>query len=134
MKDPILPDHQGFCLESHIKSNTCNSSLTFLSSQSFPPQSRKYPISPVICGHIKPPKHLWGSDCFGVHPHFSVRFSTIYVKKMHISNTSDVGWTMTKQHCTNLWCAVSKCSKYERCKITLKTSLLLYLALWHFID
>lgn len=76
----ILNSHQGFDLEGHVKNNTCNLSSTFLSPQCFPPKSRKYSISPVVRGHVEPTKHLWGRNCFGIHPHLSVWFSTIYAK------------------------------------------------------
>lgn len=122
----ILNGHQGFYLEGHVENKTSNSSATFLSPQRFPPKSRKYPIRPVICGHVEPPKHLWGRDRFGIHPHFPVRFSTIYTKHIQILNNSGVEQAITRQHCTNAWCAISRCSKRENAKLQLKVYVLLH--------
>lgn len=50
---------------------------TFLGSEGFPPQSREDSISPVIGCHVETAKHLGCCDGFGVHPHLSVRLTTV---------------------------------------------------------
>lgn len=48
-----------------------------LGLECFPPQCGEDTVCPVIGGHIKSPKHLWGSDSLRVHSHLLVNFAAV---------------------------------------------------------
>ncbi len=63
--------------ELHNLQNSLSPTLTFLGSQSSSPQCREYSICPIVGCDIQSTKHLWGSDGFGIHPHFPVGGATV---------------------------------------------------------